>query len=150
MKVLFVCTGNICRSSTAEAILRSQRPDWQVDSCGTHNYHVGQKSDSRARQIAKVNGLDMEDIRARQIDKDDFHAFDYIIAMDRGHHRIIESIKPKKYLAKISLFLDHGNQELKDVPDPYYGDINAFKETFEILNQGMNDLIQYIESDQKT
>lgn len=145
MKVLFICTGNICRSPTAEALLRSLRPDWQVDSCGTHNYHVGEKPDMRAIHTASKHNITMNGLKARQIKRDDFEKFDYIFAMDQGHLRILNQIKPEKTKAVISLYLDHNAQKLKDVPDPYYGDQKDFDGMYKILEEGVEGLIHYVE-----
>jgi protein-tyrosine phosphatase len=150
-KILFVCTGNICRSSTAEALLRQvvskrmQADQYFIDSCGTHDYHVGGKSDIRAAQVAKERGVDMGDIRARQITGEDFNAFHHIFAMDRGNFRILKSIAPPSYTAKISLFLDHSAQQIKDVPDPYYGNLKGFDEALNILEIGMDGLLNFVD-----
>ncbi len=149
-KILFVCTGNICRSSTAEALLRQKLEDlgmssgFLIDSAGTHNYHVGNSSDDRAIKAAMKRNIDMFEIRARQIKPDDFKNFDFIIAMDQGHLRLLKNTAPNQHQGKISLFLDHSNQGLIDVPDPYYGDLNGFEDVLDILEEGMDGLINHV------
>jgi protein-tyrosine phosphatase len=117
-----------------------------IDSCGTHDYHVGGKSDIRAVQAAKSRGVDMGDIRARQITKNDFNDFDYIVAMDRGHLRILNSIAPRNHSAELSLFLDHSDQKIKDVPDPYYGNLERFEDVLNVLEAGLTDFITFVDS----
>lgn len=150
-KILFVCTGNICRSSTAEAMLRNKlaamnKVDaYLIDSAGTHGYHVGEPSDSRAIQAASKRGINMSKIRARQLISTDFDTFDYIVAMDKGHLSILNSTAKESQKKKISLFLDHSNQGFLDVPDPYYGDLKEFEDVLDILERGMSGLIQHVE-----
>lgn len=150
-KILFVCTGNICRSSTAEAMMRhklnkmEQGNHYIVEFAGTHDFHIGSPSDHRAIKAASKRNIDMSDIRARQIKPSDFEEFDYLIAMDQGHRRILKNIAPQEYHHKISLFLDHSDQEIRDVPDPYYGDLKGFEEVLDILEKGMSGLISYIQ-----
>lgn len=155
-KILFVCTGNICRSSTAEAILRhivkeqGHEHEFIIDSCGTHGYHVGEPSDLRAVKAAQLRGINMDDIRARQISSDDFQEFDYIIAMDRGHESILKNIALQEHHNKISLFLDHSTQKTIDVPDPYYGDIQGFEEVLDVLEEGMGGLLRFVQEKERT
>ncbi len=118
--------------------------DYVIDSAGTHGYHVGEPSDHRAVKAASRRGLDMSDIRARKLDVQDFEKFDYIIAMDRGHASILNSIAGSAQKHKISLFLDHSKQGIKDVPDPYYGSLEDFEKALDILEAGMNGLIDHI------
>lgn len=149
--ILFVCTGNICRSSTAEAMLRAKltemgsADDYTIDSAGTHGYHVGEPSDRRAVKAASRRGIDMDSILARKLSVDDFDRFDHIIAMDRGHASILNNIAESTQKHKISLFLDHSKQGIKDVPDPYYGSLEGFEEALDILEAGMDGLIDHIE-----
>lgn len=136
-KILFVCTGNICRSPTAEAVFRHmvEQEGWgshfEIDSAGTHAYHVGEAPDRRATQMAACRGIDMKDLRARKVTDDDFHHFDYILAMDAGHNRILARRAPAKARAEISLFL-----EAADVPDPYYGGLDGFEQVLDMIEQG--------------
>ena len=141
MKVLFVCTGNICRSPTAEAVLRelSLRENLQVhvESCGTHDYHVGQPPDARSQEHAKRRGYDLSGQRARQISGDDFGNFDLILAMDRGHLRLLRGLCPAGFRPKLRLFLGD-----RDVPDPYYGGAEGFEEVLDLVEPACAGLLQ--------
>src|SRR5947209_5968529 len=128
MKILFVCTGNICRSPTAEGVFRhlaaaaglSDRV--QVDSAGTHGYHVGEAPDARSCAAAAARGVDLSQLRARRVHLDDFETFDMILAMDREHLSRLEALRPNGARAEVELFLDfHPKHKGADVPDPYYG-----------------------------
>src|SRR5713101_8646772 len=94
--VLFVCTGNICRSPTAEAIFRKLATDAGMavtaDSAGTHGYHVGEPPDPRAQKAAAKRGYDLSGLRARTIEDADFQRFDLILAMDQEHHATLSRI----------------------------------------------------------
>lgn len=125
MKILFVCTGNICRSPTAHAVFRQKARvlslDVHVDSAGTHGYHIGHPSDKRSVITAQKRGYDMSDLRARQVTYNDFEDFDLILCMDAGHKLILERVAPKTAHHKIQMF-DH-----VDVGDPYYGSGDGFE-----------------------
>ena len=141
MKLLFVCTGNICRSPTAEAVFKklsiSEKLDFEVDSCGTHDYHVGQAPDARSQEHARRRGYDMSAQRARQISTGDFGTFDLILAMDRGHLGLLERRCPAQHRAKLRLFLGE-----RDVPDPYYGGADGFEEVLDLVESACAGLLQ--------
>src|SRR5688572_13027216 len=98
--VLMVCTGNICRSPTAEGVLRHRVREAgladrvHIDSAGTHDYHVGSPPDERSSHHASLRGYDLSDQRARQVQPADFERFDLILAMDNGHMELLEDDCP--------------------------------------------------------
>jgi len=150
-RILFVCTGNICRSPTAEGVFRhcinreglSDR--FVIDSAGTHGYHVGDPPDPRAIAVALARGIDMNDLRARLFVAGDFENFDLILAMDKGHHNIIRGLAGKSSRAKLAMFLDFipGTGSL-EVPDPYYGDTREFEHVLDLIEQGAEGLLNHL------
>ena len=149
-RILFVCTGNICRSPTAEGVLRHKAQETgldhlvEVDSAGTHGYHVGDPPDPRAIRQAAERGYDLSDLRARKVRRDDFHDFDLILGMDRGHMSLLSRMAPAEARAELRLFLDgapdagHG----RDVPDPYYGDLSDYDHALDLIEHGVEALIR--------
>lgn len=145
--LLFVCTGNICRSPTADGVMRDMlakagRGDVRVDSAGTHGYHVGEKPDERAIATARRHGVAMDFLRARKFAHQDFADFDMLIAMDRGHLQAMRALCPPEFFGKLHLFLDFvPGYEGQDVPDPYYGDQSDFDEVYTLVEQGCSALV---------
>lgn len=147
-RILFVCTGNICRSPTAEAVFRrlletdGNGLDVLVDSAGTHAYHVGEPPDERAVTAAARRGVDMKALRARRIAPEDFERFDLVLAMDRENLRHLLRIAPPEGRKRIRLFMDfapgHGRQE---VPDPYYGGEGGFEEVLDLVEAAARGLL---------
>lgn len=140
--VLVVCTGNICRSPTAEGVLREKAKQRglaeriQVASAGTHDYHVGEAPDARAIRHATQRGYDLSRQRARQVSRDDFAAFDYILAMDRSHLRLLRAIAPADARARVALYLDPSEVSRgQDVPDPYYGGPEGFERVLDMVEE---------------
>lgn len=149
MKILFVCTGNICRSPTAGAVLRARVAalglDWDVDSAGTHGYHVGDPPDSRSIRIAAYKGVDMAALRARKVTASDFETYDLIFAMDRGHYDILTRQCPPAHSAKVRLFLEESglsNEAGFDVPDPYYGGLEGFESVYTLIERGVAGIVE--------
>jgi len=137
-KVLFVCMGNICRSPTAEGSFRSivskqELSDFfEIDSAGTHAYHIGNPPDKRSQQTARKYGVELSNQRARQVQESDFYYYDYIIAMDMDNIDILESICPTDSQSEIKLLLDyHTEASFQSVPDPYFE--GKFDEVFEMV-----------------
>jgi protein-tyrosine phosphatase len=137
-KVLFVCMGNICRSPTAEGAFRSiveknsKSQHFEIDSAGTHAYHIGNSPDQRSQQAAINHGVDLSSQRARQVHESDFYYYDFIIAMDSDNLERLKSIRPPECHSKIELMLDYSKEHLgASVPDPYYE--GKFDEVFEML-----------------
>ncbi len=146
--VLFICTGNICRSPTAEGVFRKMVADAglahaiRVDSAGTHAYHVGEPPDTRSQAIARARGYDLSGIRARRIDTGDFGAFDLIIAMDRDHHAILARMAPPAARAKVGLMLTYARRaKTLDVPDPYYGGPEGFELVLDLIEDAAAGLL---------
>jgi len=140
VSVLFVCTGNICRSPTAEGVLRTlaarENLSLRVESRGTHDYHVGEAPDERAQQHALRRGYDLSAQRARHIGKNDFEEFDLVVAMDRGHLRILRGLCPPQHVRKLRLLLQE-----TDVPDPYYGGPDGFEQVLDLIEEACERLL---------
>ena len=145
MKVLFVCTGNICRSPTAEGVLRHLAHeagiDIHVESRGTHDYHVGEAPDERAQHHAKGRGYDLSALRARRVSAQDFAQFDLILAMDRGHLKVLERMCPPEQRSKLRLFVPG-----RDVPDPYYGGPEGFEQVLDLVEAACRGLLSEVKT----
>jgi protein-tyrosine phosphatase len=153
VRVLFVCMGNICRSPTAhgvfEALVRSEGLEHliEVDSAGTHAYHVGELPDRRAQEVALRRGLDLDYQRARRVARGDMEDFDYILAMDEANLQDLRQICPEPSLEKLSLFMSfapHYGQ--REVPDPYYGGEQGFERVFDMVEEASKGLLEVIRS----
>lgn len=143
-----VCLGNICRSPLAEGILKSKlNPDFYiVDSAGTSAYHIGELPDHRSIAIAKKNGIDISNQRARKFIANDFNEFDLIYAMDIENYQNICSLSTNKSnLLKVKLILNEINP-LKDlsVPDPYYGGDFGFENVYKMLDKACSIITKNI------
>ena len=151
-KVLFVCTGNICRSPTAEGVFRhcaaaaGLGATLMADSAGTQGYHVGAPPDPRTVQAAAARGFDLRGLRARLVGRADFYDFDLILAMDSGHFDHLEALRPKDAPAALKLYLDYhpdpGQRALRDVPDPYYGARTDFERVLDLVEQTSRGLLE--------
>lgn len=141
MKVLFVCLGNICRSPTADGILRARAPHWEVDSAGTGAWHVGQPPDARAQATARARGIDLSGLRARQVRAEDFTTFDRIYAMDRANLSDLRAMAPAGTSADLGLLLDLVPETgVSEVPDPYYHD--GFDAVFDLIDAACARLVE--------
>ena len=152
--VLMVCMGNICRSPTAEGVLRRLAREAAVhdalviDSAGTHDYHVGAAPDTRAQEAAKQRGYDLSELRARQVSERDFQEFDYILAMDRDNLAVLRRQCPPEHQHKVRLFLSFSERfPGHEVPDPYYGGIEGFEQVHAIFERTSPHILQWILSE---
>ncbi|WP_298370233.1 low molecular weight protein-tyrosine-phosphatase [uncultured Lutibacter sp.] len=147
-KILMVCLGNICRSPLAEGILKSKVYSFKtfVDSAGTGAYHVGEKPDKRSIAIAKQNGIDITDQKARKFTKEDFKLFDLIYVMDNSNYNNVVSLASNEVeKEKVKLILNEVFPgENLDVPDPYYGGDFGFKNVYNMLDEACNIIAQQL------
>jgi protein-tyrosine phosphatase len=143
--ILFVCTGNICRSPTAEAVFRALAKnaglELRIESAGLGDWHVGHPPDDRAQHHAKGRGYDLSAQRARQVRQRDFDDFDLILAMDRGHLRALERMAPPKHRAKIRRFAAD-----RDVPDPYHGGPEGFERVLDLVEDQCRSLLEELKT----
>ena len=147
-RILMVCTGNICRSPTAEGVLRGMAETLgvaaaiEVDSAGTQGYHVGDPPDERSQEAARKRGYDISGLRARRVAPEDFHRFDLILAMDREHLAILEQSRPSNAQCQVQLFLDYARRAAaSEVPDPYYGGPSGFEHVLDLIEDAAAGLI---------
>lgn len=145
MRILFVCLGNICRSPTAEAVLRQKRPFLQVDSAGTGSWHVGDPPYGPMQEVAREAGYEMADLRARQLAVADFDRFDLILGMDADNVADIEARAPQGASAQIACLADFIS-ETDHVPDPYY--TRDFDGALALIEQCVDAMIQDLALDQ--
>jgi len=154
MKILFVCMGNICRSPTAEGVVRrllaERAPDLrvQLDSAGTHAYHVGEPPDARAIAAAGRRSIDLSKLRARRVQPEDFERFDLILAMDRENLSRLRELQPGQSTAQLRLMLEFApDSALEEVPDPYYGGVAGFEQVLDLLEDAAEGLLRELRND---
>lgn len=144
-KILFVCTGNICRSPMAEAVCRHMASmgdtEITVDSAGTHGYHIGERPDQRTLKVCAEKGIPTENIRARKLELRDFSEFDLILGMDSGHVQHMKALAPQTERHKIRLFMVEAGLEAVDVPDPYYGGMDDFYIVYQMVDMGCRKIL---------
>ena len=145
--VLFVCMGNICRSPTAEGVFRQQVRDaglehlFEIDSAGTHAYHVGNPPDHRAQAAAERRGVSLSDLRARRVAEEDFERFTHIIAMDQENLELLVEQAEHGHRNKIRLFLEFSSGPETEVPDPYYGGAKGFERVLDLVEDASRGLL---------
>ena len=148
IRVLMVCLGNICRSPTAEAMLRKKVHEAglddrvEVDSAGTADYHVDSPPDRRAVAHGEKRGLAMKQLRGRQVDRADFDRFDFILAMDEDNLANLQRIQPRGSRAQVALLLSYAPQaRVREVPDPYYGGADGFERVLDLVESAADGFI---------
>ena len=151
MRVLFVCMGNICRSPTAEGVFRrvvlerAAELPIEIDSAGTHDYHVGEPPDARAIAAAARRGIDLRALRARQVNDEDFERFDLIVAMDRLNRAMLVERSPAEFHPRIRLFMEFAaTSGVEDVPDPYYGGLLGFEQVLDLTEEASAGLLEEV------
>jgi protein-tyrosine phosphatase len=154
MRVLFVCTGNICRSPTAEGVFLKMVADAglageiTIDSAGTHDYHVGDAPDPRSVEAAARRGYDLVPLRARQVSRRDFDDFDLILAMDEGHRAHLVRLCPPSRAAAIKPLMAYATQLTgEDVPDPYYGGEQGFEDVLDMIEDASRGLLEAVRAE---
>lgn len=152
VRVLFVCTGNICRSPTAEGVFRDLAAAAghdgaiETDSVGLGGWHVGDPPDGRAIAAAGRRGIDLTDLRARQLEPADFEDFDLLLAMDRGHFRDMAGRVPPQHAGKVRMFMQAARGDpAPSVPDPYYGASDGFEQVLDMIEEGARAWLREIE-----
>jgi protein-tyrosine phosphatase len=153
VKVLFVCMGNICRSPTAHGVFRrlveeaGLHEHIEIDSAGTHAYHVGEPPDTRAQETARRRGIDLSDLRARRAAPEDFLEYDYVLAMDQENYHALSAICPegRDLEKRLTLLMDYApGARLREVPDPYYGGAGGFESVFDMVEEAAQGLLESI------
>jgi protein-tyrosine phosphatase len=151
IRVLFICMGNICRSPSAEAVFKhyvAQAGLQDViysDSAGTHDYHIGEPPDARARAAAQRRGYDLESLRARHMSARDFATFDLVLAMDEHNLNALQRDCPPEHRHKLRLFLEFGSKlDVREVPDPYYGGPQGFESVLDLVEDAAQGLLRHI------
>lgn len=146
--------GNICRSPTAHglflSLIRKQQLDEiiEVDSAGTHSWNIGNSPDLSAQMIARQHGIDLTDLRARRVVKEDYDYYDYIVAMDKSNlaNMLAECEEYNRY--KLKLLLEYANDtEINEVPDPYGAGMDGFETVYGLIEQGCLGLLRTVQKE---
>lgn len=149
IRILMVCTGNICRSPIAEGVMRALVAEQglqdriEVDSAGTTDYHTGEPPDRRAQAVAKRRGIPLKHLRARKVSAADLDRFDYLIAMDDGHVDYLNTLcREPAQRDKILRMLDFAPQlGVSEVPDPYFGGNRQFELVMDLIHAAARGLL---------
>lgn len=148
--VLFVCLGNICRSPSAEGVFRQLAEEQgladklRIDSCGTGNWHIGKTPDARAVGAAERRGIDISDLKARQIQAEDLDRFDYVLVMDRSNLADVREMWHQNGGTEPRLFLEFSESGQAEVPDPYYGGEGGFERVLDLIHEASEGLLEDI------
>lgn len=153
LRILFVCMGNICRSPTAEGVMASLLAEHgledrvEIDSAGTHGYHVGSSPDGRSQAVAADHGIDISGLRARRVEPGDLEAFDLLVAMDESNFADLSALRAdhggRAELRRLMDFAQGG-----EVPDPYFGGGDGFQRVLAAIEAGCRGLVAAIEADE--
>jgi len=153
IRVLMVCLGNICRSPTAEAMLRKKVHEAglddrvEVDSAGTADYHVDSPPDRRAVAHGERRGLQMKQLRGRQVEVADFDRFDFILAMDEDNLANLRQLQPAGSRAEVALLMSYAPRAgSAEVPDPYYGGADGFEHVLDLVDAAATGFISMVVS----
>jgi len=147
MRVLFVCLGNICRSPTAEGVLRHKlqqaglERQVEVASAGTGGWHAGEPPDKRTQRAAQLRGYDLSQQRAQQVRVQDFERYDLILAMDNSNLRDLQAMQPANGKAELDVFLRRYKGVKSEVPDPYYDGEQGFEEVLDLIEAACDGLV---------
>ena len=150
-RIVFVCTGNICRSPTAHAVLRSRIAErglgdrLQADSAGLQAWHVGAPPDARSIRHARRRGYELSDLRARHFDRTDFERADWVLVMDDGHLQRAARLCPPQQGHKLRLLTDFCRvHAANEVPDPYYGGAQGFEQVLDLIEDACDGLLAHL------
>ncbi len=151
ISVLFVCTGNICRSPSAEGVFAALVDEkglserFHIDSAGTHGYHIGEPADTRSAETALNRGYDISAHRARRIEDGDYKKYDYILVMDQRNYQVLLKECPDDHLDKVRMFLEFAPHVPEtEVPDPYYGGDDGFEHVLNLVEEAAEGLLGHI------
>ena len=149
--ILMCCMGNICRSPTAEGVLRTKleaaglADRVELDSAGTHDYHVGRAPDTRSQRYALRRGYDLSALRARQVGVADFARFDLVLAMDHANLAALQALLPGASADKLRLLMSFATQhDAEEVPDPYYGEGDGFERVLDYIEDACDGVIDML------
>lgn len=148
VRLLFVCTGNICRSPTAEGVMHALVKQaglahaYEIDSAGTEGWHAGEAPDRRSQRHARRRGYDLRDLRARRVEPADFARFDWVLALDAGHLATLQSRCSAPLRGRLRLLMDFADGPRgREVPDPYYGGAEGFEEVLDLVEEACRGLL---------
>ena len=151
IRVLFVCTGNICRSPSAEGVFKQRvaaaglADRITAASAGTHDYHIGDMPDPRAQEAAARRGYDISKLRGRLVIRRDFTEFDYVLAMDQLNMKLLARLCPPEHRHKLKLLMEFADgATTREVPDPYYGSTEDFEQVLDLLEAASEGLLAHV------